>query len=147
MSSENTLVLREQGGSTLRVKSGGAIIVEGGGALGVAASVTTTATPATGSCGVQFVFKDAAGVAIATPIAGICYQSTIDGLTQSNAITSIAVLTNGSYTSLVTGKIGTFTTTAAGLLGLTLTASAGTYYITFVMPSGALLTSSALVVN
>jgi len=147
MALENTTVLREQGGSVVRVKSGGSIIVESGGALGVAASFTTATTPASGSCAVQFVFKDAAGATIATPISGLCYQSTIDGLTQSVGITGIAVLTNGSYTSLVAGKIGIFTTTAAGLLGLTLTASAGTYYVTFVMPSGALLISSAIVSN
>lgn len=144
----NQGVYNRQGGKVMVVANDGAIKVEGAGSIGVAASIATVATPASGTCGVQFTFLDADGVAIAVPVSALCYQSTDPaGLAESTAISSIAVLTNGAYTSLVTGKIGIFTTTAAGLLGLTLTASAGTYYMVFVMPSGAILVSSALVVN
>lgn len=106
------------------------------------ASVTTTATPATGSCGVQFEFKDVSGKAITSPISGILYLSaTADGLSHTLAGTSIAKLTNGTLSNLVTKGASLFTTTAAGLLGLTITAVAGDYYIVFVKPDGSLLIS------
>ena len=108
-------------------------------------SVTTTATPASGSCGVQFVFKDKSGKVLNTPFAGQVYLSNSTGLAHATAITSLAVLTNGALTSLVTGKVALFTTSALGLLGVTLTAAApADHYLTFVMPNGEILTSGAL---
>src|SRR5689334_8734190 len=83
------------------------------------ASVTTTATPASGSNGVQFVFKNAAGDPITGVRSMLAYVSTAAGA-QAAAVTSLAALTNGGLTSLVTGKTAFVTTTAAGLLGVTL---------------------------
>ena len=76
----------------------------------------------------------------------LCYVSSSAGA-QATAATSLAALTNGSLTTLVTGKVALVTTSAAGLLGITLTMTAGTYYLTFVLPNGKIITSSALVVN
>ncbi|MBI4800639.1 MAG: hypothetical protein HY794_18265 [Desulfarculus sp.] len=111
------------------------------------ASMTTTATPASGTCGVQFVLKNAAGSALSHAVAGTCYISGADGLSHGTAITGLAVLTNGALTELVTGKVAIFTSDATGKLGVTLTGAAGTYYLTLVLPSGKIITSSALVIN
>jgi len=111
------------------------------------ASVTTTATPASGTCGVQFVFKDSSGITLTTPSTMHMYLSASSGLTHATAITSFAALTNGACTSLVTGQHAIVTTTAAGLLGLTLTGSAATRYVVFVLPSGKHLISGALTIN
>lgn len=112
----------------------------------IIASMTTTATPASGTCGVQFVFKNAAGTTIATNRAMVMYLSGSTGLPVA-AQTSVAALINGYVDTTVTGKVAQVTTSAAGLLGVTLTATAGTYYLSFVLPNGAIITSSALVVN
>ena len=110
---------------------------------GSPASVTTTATPATGSCAVQFVFKDAAGETMAVPTSGLLYLSEdADGLTHDLADTSLAVLTNGALTNVGGAGPSLYTTTAAGLLGLTITAAADDYYVVFVLPSGKLLIST-----
>lgn len=109
-------------------------------------TVATTATPATGTCACQFVFKDANGVALAHAVSGLLYYSNSTGLA-IGAATSAAVLTNGALTELVAGKVDHFVTTATGLLGITVTAPTGTYYATFVLPSGRIITSSALGVN
>lgn len=109
-------------------------------------SMTTTATPASGSNGVQFVFLNGAGVAIASKRSLIGYISDIDGAPVT-AVTSFAALTNGSVDLLVTGKQYRCLTTAAGLLGLTVTGSAATRYVSFVLPNGKILTSSAIVIN
>ena len=114
---------------------------------GIPSSVATTATPDTGSCGVQFVFKDNQGRVITTPSTMLCYLSASTGLTHATAVSSLAVLTNGALTQLVTGQHAIVTTTAAGLLGVTLTGTAGTRYLVFVLPNGKLLTSGALVIN
>ncbi len=110
------------------------------------ASVTTTATPATGTCGVQFVFKNAAGVTLSHAIAGRALFTGSTGLAFA-AATSAAVLTNGAWHDSVAGYSADFVTTAAGLLGVTVTAGTGSYYITFILPNGKLLTSSVLGVN
>lgn len=110
------------------------------------ASITTTATPATGTCGVQFVFKDSAGVAITHAISGEAYFSTVTGLAFAPA-TSAAVLTNGAWLDDVAGTTAKFITTAAGLLGVTVTAAMGSYYLSFQLPNGKILTSSILTVN
>lgn len=112
------------------------------------ASVTTTATPASGSCGVQFVFKNAAGVTMAVPSSGTCYLSEVaTGLTQDLADTTFAVLTNGALTNIGGAGPSLYTTTAAGLLGVTITAAADDYYVVFVLPSGLLLISTVCTVN
>lgn len=113
---------------------------------GQAASATTAATPASGTCGVQFVFKDAAGVALAHAVSGQAYFSNSTGLAIA-AATSAAVLTNGMWLDVVAGKTAIFTTDATGKLGVTVTGAAATYYISFVLPDGKIITSSALVVN
>ena len=110
------------------------------------ASMTTTATPATGTCGVQFVFKNAAGSAIGHAIAGEAYFSGSTGLAIA-AATSAATLSHGDWLDIVAGKTGHFVTTAAGLLGVTVTAGAGSYYLSFQLPDGKILTSSVLTVN
>ena len=109
-------------------------------------SMTTTATPATGSNGVQFVFLDGTGTAIASKRSLIGYISDIDGAPVT-AVTSFAALTNGSVDLLIVGKQYRCLTTAAGLLGLTVTGSAATRYVSFVLPNGKILTSSAIVIN
>ena len=112
------------------------------------ASVTTTATPATGSCAVQFVFKDVNGAALTAPVSGLLYLSEVaTGLTQDLADTSLAVLTNGALTNLGSAGPSLFTTTAAGLLGLTITAVADDYWVVFVKPDGTLLISTVCTVN
>ncbi len=111
-------------------------------------SVTTTATPATGSCGVQFEFKNALGEAVTAPVSGMLYLSEVaTGLTHNLADTSLAVLTNGALTNIGGAGPSLFTTTAAGLLGLTITALADDYYVVFVKPDGSLLVSDVCTVN
>ena len=114
------------------------------------ASVTTTATPAVGTCAVQFVFKDAAGTTMATPVAGTFYLSELStGLSVDTADTGIAVLTNGEVTIMDTGvaKYYKFVTEAAGTLGITITATADDYYIVFEHPTGKLVISTVCTVN
>ena len=111
-------------------------------------SVTTTAVPATGSCAVQFVFKDASGKVITSPISGLLYLSEVaTGLAHALADTSLAVLTNGALTNVGGAGPSLFTTTAAGLLGLTITALADDYYVVFVKPDGSLLISDVCTSN
>ncbi len=111
-------------------------------------SVETTATPASGSCGVQFVFKDINGNALTEPVSGLLYLSEAStGLTQDLADTSLAVLTNGALTNVGGAGPSLFTTTAAGLLGLTITADADDYYVVFVKPDGSLLISDVCTCN
>ena len=112
-------------------------------------TVTTTATPATGTCAVQFVFKDPnTGATINYPISGIGYiAAAADGLA-TKTVTSLAVLTNGRLLNMPTvTSMFQFTTTAAGLLGMTITASAGNNYVVFVLPNGRLLVSTVCTVN
>jgi len=113
-------------------------------------SVTTTATPASGSCAVQFVFKDASGNTITSPVAGTFYLSEVStGLEVDTADSSVAVLTNGAVTIMDTGVASyyQFVTTAAGLLGLTITAAADDYYVVFIKPDGSLLISTICTSN
>lgn len=111
-------------------------------------AVTTTATPASGSCGVQFVFTDINGDALTSPVSGLLYLSEAStGLTHNLADTTLAVLTNGAVTNIGGAGPSLFTTTAAGLLGLTITAAADDYYIIFVTPNGSLLISDVCTCN
>ena len=116
---------------------------------GVANSFTTTATPGTGSCGVQFVFKQADGAtSITTPFSGFGYICTTDDGLTTKAVTSIAALTNGRVLNIPTvTSLFHFTTTAAGLLGITITASAGSYYVAFILPNGKIAVSSVCTIN
>ena len=114
------------------------------------ASFTTSPTPASGSCAVQFVFKDAAGETMAVPHAGMFYLSEVaTGLTVDAADTGIAVLTNGVVNIVDTGvaKYYNYVTTAAGLLGITITANADDYYVVFIRPNGNLSISDVCTVN
>jgi len=108
--------------------------------------ITQTSTPATGSNGTQFVFKDLEGNALVEAVSGIGYISNSAGQ-QSTAITSVATLTNGDVDTIITGKLFHFTTEANGTLGITFTGNAGAYYCAFVLPSGKLWVSSVLTVN
>lgn len=110
-------------------------------------TVTTTATPATGTCAVQFQFKDpTTGANLTYPISGVCYSSTSTGLA-FQAITSAAVLTNGAVLALSATTLWAFVTDATGRVGLTLTGSAGSKYVTFVLPNGRLVTSTVCTIN
>ncbi len=134
------------GAGEIRTKAGVVSERDLGASRDLIASMTTTTTPATGSCAVQFVFKNAEG----RTITGI---RSFEGWISSSvgapvtAVTSFAALTNGSVDVKVTGKIYNVLTTAAGLLGLTVTGTAATRYITFRLANGRLLTSSAIVIN
>lgn len=110
------------------------------------ASMTTTATPATGSNAVQFVLKNAAGVAISTARLLHWFVSDVNGV-PATAVTSVVTLTNGVIVTTKTGAVGIATTSAAGLLGATLTMTTGSYYLSFVLPNGTIITSSVLTVN
>lgn len=112
-------------------------------------SVTTTATPATGTCGVQFVFKDpTTGATIDYPLSGIGYIASTNTGLATKTVTSLAALTNGRLLNMATvTSMFQYTTTAAGLLGITITASAGDNYVVFVLPSGRLLVSTVCTVN
>lgn len=115
---------------------------------GAVLTMTTATTPASGSCAVQLVFKDAAGVTMTIPTSGILYLSEVaTGLTHDLADTTLAVLTNGALTNIGGAGPSLFTTTAAGLLGLTITAGADDYWVVVVLPSGKLLISDVCVVN
>lgn len=109
-------------------------------------SVTTATTPASGSCAVQFTFKNRAGVAISSRRAMLAWLSDANGDVVA-AATSLVVLTNGKLTQLVTGQYAHAITSAAGLLGVTVTHAAGTYYMSFQLPDGKIITSGAIVVN
>lgn len=116
---------------------------------GSAAGITTTATPATGTVGVQFVFKQADGSTnITVPFSGFGYICTAaDGLT-SKSVTSVAALTNGRVLNIPTvTSLFQFTSTAAGLLGLTITGSTGDYYVAFIIPGGKIVVSSVCHIN
>ena len=113
---------------------------------GMVVGLDTTATPATGTCAVQFELQDANGVAVSEIMSGIGYISSAVGALGS-AITSVATLTNGSILTIITGRLFHWVTSDAGLLGVTLTGTAGTYYVTLVLPSGKVVTSTACVVE
>ena len=116
------------------------------GVLGGVASMTTATTPATGSCAVQLVFKDADGVTMAVPTSGMLYISeATTGLTHSSKLTGIAIATNGAITDLVAHDVCLFTTGATGLLGLTLTGAEDSYYVVVILPNGKLMISDACV--
>jgi hypothetical protein len=114
------------------------------------ASFTTATTPASGSCAIQLVFKDAAGVAMANACVGTVYPATSAAGTAIASITSLAALTNGVVTIVDTGspKYYKYITDATGKLGFTLTAAAASYYLIFEHPTkGIVVPSGVCVVN
>jgi hypothetical protein len=114
------------------------------------ASFSTATTPASGSCAIQLVFKDAAGVAMANACVGTVYTATSAAGTTLATITSLAALTNGVVTIMDTGaaKYYKYITDATGKLGFTLTAAAASYYLIFEHPTkGIVVPSSVCVVN
>jgi hypothetical protein len=115
------------------------------------ASVTTTFVDGTDGTGtVQFVFKDAAGVTMATPVAGMFYLSEVaTGLASAPADTSIVTLTNGEIQNVDAAVHNgwRFITSAAGLLGATITAAADSYWIVFIHPTGKLVISDEMAIT
>lgn len=109
-------------------------------------SMTTSATPASGSNTVQFVFKNGAGNAITGIRRMTAWISDINGAPVT-AVTSFAAATNGNVDLMIVGKIYAVQCTAAGLLGLLVTGSAATRYVSFQLTDGTILTSSAIVIN
>lgn len=109
-------------------------------------SVDQVSTPASGTNGTQFTFKNSKGEAISSIRSLEAWISDVNGAPVT-AITSFAALTNGNVDVKVVGKIYNVQCTAAGLLGITFTGSAATRYVTFRMPSGRLLVSGAIVIN
>lgn len=99
------------------------------------ASVETTWVDGTDGTGeVQFVFKDAAGVAMATPVAGTFYISEVaTGLTADALDTGLAIATNGVVNIMDTGSAiyYKFISDATGKFGVTLTSNADSYWICF----------------
>jgi hypothetical protein len=118
---------------------------------GMWSTVTTTAVDGEdGTATVQFVFKDANGVQMATPVAGEFYISEVaTGLTVDAVDGSIAVLTNGVITLTDTGvlKHWNYVTTATGLLGLTIDSNQDSYWVVFKHPSGNLVISGEITIT
>lgn len=111
-------------------------------------SITLTSeTGGAGTCAVQIVFKDAAGVTMAVPVTGDFYLSEVaTGLTMDPADTGIAVLTNGGLFELDAAHKGwKFVSSAAGLLGFTITAAADSYWAIFRKTGGQLVSVGPLI--
>jgi len=115
------------------------------------ASVATTAVNVDdGTATVQFVFSDAAGTQMATPVAGTFYISEVaTGLEIDTLDNSLAVLTNGVITLVDTGVLSywNYVTTATGLLGLTVTSNDDSYWVCFVHPTGKLVISDEITIT
>lgn len=114
------------------------------------ASFSTATTPASGTCAIQLVFKDAAGVAMANACVGTVYVADAATGIGVSTITGLVALTNGEVTIVDTGvpKYYKFITDATGKLGFTLTAGTASYYLIFEHPSkGVAVASSVCVVN
>jgi hypothetical protein len=111
-------------------------------------SMTTTTTPASGSCEVQLVFKDIDDVTLAVPVAGLLYVSEVaTGLT-NNPVDGLAVATYGVLANIVSHGTSCFISSAAGLLGLTIThAGADSFWVVIVLPNSKLLISDECVVQ
>ena len=113
-------------------------------------SITTSATPAAGSCGATITFKDAAGTTMATPVAGLFYLSEeATGLSIASPDTSIAVLLSGDIAVIdeSPGTLWHYVTTVDGLLSLNIISAADDYYIVFIHPTGKLVISTVCTVN
>lgn len=115
---------------------------------GAFVTMTTATTPASGTCAVQLVFKDTAGVQLAVPAAGMLYISEVATGLANDPVDGLAVLTNGALDELVTGGASIFTTDATGQLGVTIShAGADSFWIVVIRPNGELLISDECVVN
>jgi hypothetical protein len=111
---------------------------------------TTTFVDGTDGTGtVQLVFKDAAGVTMASPIAGTMWIADAADGTAKSTITSLVELTNGEIEISNTGAptFYDYITSAAGLLGFTLTAGAADYYCAIIHPTGKIVTSAVLAIT
>lgn len=109
--------------------------------------ISQVSTPASGSNGTQFTFKNSAGTAIAFPATLLMIIVDVNGIL-ATALTSVAALTNGKCITLVTGQIAVVQTSAAGLLGITFTMTTGSYYCAFINPAnGKNLASTVLTIN
>ena len=113
------------------------------------ASITTATTPAAGSCAIAFVFKDAAGVTMATPVAGTFYISDLATGLEVDVLDTGAAASVGALTIVDTGITAyyNFVTTAAGLLTVTITSGADSHWLCFVHPTGKLVISGECVIN
>jgi hypothetical protein len=114
-------------------------------------SISTTFVDGTDGTGtVQFVFKDVAGTAMASPVSGTFYVSEIaTGVTVDALDNSLARLTNGYITLVDTTvlKYWNFITDATGKLGCTVTSNADEYFFCFVHPTGKLVISSGMTIT
>jgi hypothetical protein len=117
----------------------------------IATQITTAWTDgANGTGTVQFVFKDASGVTLTVPSAGLMYFSEVaTGLTVDELDTGVAVLTNGVLNIADTGAPSRYhyVTTAAGLLGMTITATADSYWAVFIGIGGKLIISDEMAIT
>ena len=113
------------------------------------ASITTATTPAAGSCAIALVFKDAAGVTMATPVAGTFYISDLATGLEVDVLDTGAAASVGALTIVDTGITAyyNFITTAAGLLTVTITSGADSHWLCFVHPTGKLVISGECVIN
>lgn len=113
---------------------------------GLFGAFTTDTTPASGTCAIQLSLTDSLEDALTTIQSGIGYVSDEDGV-MVTAVTSVATLTNGSISTIVTGQVFQWISKADGTLGITLTGSAASYYVTLVLPNGEIVVSDEIVVN
>jgi hypothetical protein len=107
-----------------------------------------TYTPAIGTCAVDFQLYEAGASAdaIAEVRAGFGYISdSLGGL--GTAITSVATLSKGTISTLVTGSVFFWVCNSSGHIDMTLTGSAGTKYVTLVFPNGKIMRSEACIIN
>ena len=113
------------------------------------ASFSTATTPAAGSCAVAMVFKDAAGVTMATTIAGTFYISDLATGLEVDVLDTGAAASVGALTLVDTGITSyyNFVTTAAGLLTVTNTSGADSHWLCFMHPTGKLVISGECVIN
>lgn len=103
-------------------------------------------TPASGSCAADFQLYEAGVDAIAEVRAGFGYISdSVGGL--GTAITSVATLSKGTISTLVTGSVFFWVCDSDGHINMTLTGTAGSKYVTLVFPNGKIMRSEACVIN
>ena len=118
------------------------------GVLGGVASMTTATTPGVNTCAVQLVFKDADGVTMAVPTAGLLYISELATGLSNDPVDGLAVLTNGVLLNIEAHGTSFYTTDAVGKLGVTIShTGADSFWLVVVLPSGKLLISDECVVN
>jgi hypothetical protein len=113
------------------------------------ASFTTATTPASGSCAIALVFKDAAGVTMATTVAGVLYISDLATGLEVDVLDTGMTASVGAVTLVDTGVTSyyNFVTTAAGLLTVTITTGVDSHWLCFTAPNGGLVISDECVVN